>query len=730
MSFVSVASRNLFFSLLCLLAAPIFSFPYLEKPLINSDDKIVFCAVDDASPKDRARGKTVVVSDGKNPQSAEVVTCFPEKMRLVSSSILEVQNEFGVARIAFSSAPQAGGLSWVSREKSFPFGALGVSAKSVSPDGKWLCFVRKCPDGSMRTVVREISTSIEAVLDDSPFFSFDKPPVIWSPDSKIALYEKNGSVYFFDMKAAFSGISIEEKFRRIGEGSLNSVSFAADGTLFYIEGDFVFKISRSELYTRTLHSPAAGSGIVCARLFHRFDKMADEFFASPDARTIALVENGRLVSFLDVSGERGGGVKAVFDVPVPPVLSVKFGVLWASSGPLFFSCARSEDFSSYETSVFRVDFSAKTARLLEKSGAAHGIFPALSPDGVSVACISCGSIVVKDAASWDTVVACPSFEPCVSLAWNGTAELFVGGVWTIQRWKVKSGGIQTVHLSGACEAFWGGDALYAKVPFGDEGSFRFFSYDFSERRWQGAKEVQSDGLVQNGSFRVFVDEKSSRVCIRNLSGGTTKTIFDFGLHRGENAKSIFVVVDALDSCENLSAVLSALARYGIKATFFLNGEFMRRYPLETRLVALLGHQCANMFFAPIDLTEKSGVVMDEEFVRRGLSRAEDEFFALTGRELSSLWHAPFYKSNPILERAALKAGYGRGDGGKSFCAFLERHGFFSQAHGTSSLVSSISKSVGEGSVVVVSLGGSAQGVRGDVLDALLQSLFERGFSVR
>ena len=63
-----------------------------------------------------------------------------------------------------------------------------------------------------------------------------------------------------------------------------------------------------------------------------------------------------------------------------------------------------------------------------------------------------------------------------------------------------------------------------------------------------------------------------------------------------------------------------------------------------------------MFFSAIDLTDNEFII-DEDFVRRGLARNEDEFYQITKKELSLYWHAPFYFENPQVLSAGEKTGY-------------------------------------------------------------------------
>ncbi len=99
-----------------------------------------------------------------------------------------------------------------------------------------------------------------------------------------------------------------------------------------------------------------------------------------------------------------------------------------------------------------------------------------------------------------------------------------------------------------------------------------------------------------------------------------------------------------------------MRKYNVSGTFFINGEFIRRYPAETKQIVLNGYQTASMFFSQTDLVNNPFVV-DEEFIRRGLARNEDEFYNCTGKELSLYWHGPYYSVNNDIIKYSATAGY-------------------------------------------------------------------------
>jgi hypothetical protein len=63
-----------------------------------------------------------------------------------------------------------------------------------------------------------------------------------------------------------------------------------------------------------------------------------------------------------------------------------------------------------------------------------------------------------------------------------------------------------------------------------------------------------------------------------------------------------------------------------------------------------------MFFTTANLTENSFVI-NEDFVRRGLARNEDEFYDCTKTELTLFWHAPYYNTTPDIIKYGENAGY-------------------------------------------------------------------------
>ncbi len=83
-------------------------------------------------------------------------------------------------------------------------------------------------------------------------------------------------------------------------------------------------------------------------------------------------------------------------------------------------------------------------------------------------------------------------------------------------------------------------------------------------------------------------------------------------------------------------VLAALAAAGVRATFFLQGRWVRANPTQARRFAEAGHLIANHsnFHAPMD-------GLDDELLRRDVRRAEETIRTTTGADPKPWFRCPF-----------------------------------------------------------------------------------------
>lgn len=642
-----------------------------ENPQINAGNKVIFTV------SHKLGGtipyKTLFLADAAQTEATKIITCFPERMEMLAGgSVLQVRNRYGTARYSVADST----LSWIKREDSIPAGAKAMLPQKVSPDGKWACYVKKTDAATGELYLKNMSTLEEFLLNEKCDFDFDEVPAKWSGDGAFFVYEKDGNLYFGDPKAVYQKVQMGEEFRKIGEGTINCVTWASSKYLIYINRDLVYKISAKELYTRGLYSSMVGIGSVIGRLPLGFEGRKDRFWVNPLINQIVTINSNSVISSYRVNGTASSYLTSVYSKPFKDVQGspVDYDVFFCTDGSqiLWVNLIGLQD-GKRNSTVYRLSSELKELNRVENASR-----PLVSPDGRKIVFASQKVTFVYDLGSWFELGRLGG-ESVYSYVWGSNSLLYIGGESTVREWKLAENNRfpntgRVLFLSSAQAAFWKPDAENVVCAQSSANKATFYDYDAFKNVWQASAEDSRTSFeymkkaevevyaVQNAKYRVYTgltDNKlyENALYIRNFAGmGKSYALYPETVLPCDERKKVALIFDAVDSDDGLTHILAVLSSYNIKATFFLNGEFIRRYPQECKQIAESGHDCASMYFSTADLTEK-GYIIDEEFIRRGLARNEDEFYAATGKELSLLWHAPFYKSNKQIKKAGELSGY-------------------------------------------------------------------------
>ena len=610
---------------------------------------------------------------GENFSSGDgsILTCFPEHLEILDGGKkLQIRNRYGTALYSVAESK----LEWVSIANKIPLEYTRTGIYSVSPDGKWAVYVKQTDFACGQMILQNTLTRDEMVLAENSPFSYERVNVKWSPSSASFIYEKNGNLYFTTPSVAFKNIQLPEEYRKIGEGGIKSIEWCDDDTLIYIRDDIVYKINGKELYTRGLYSSLIGSGKILARLNFSFDSSGDVFFVDKTASQIVLITKEKTLSYCSIGNASYDYVKLISYLPLTSIrgTALSYKIFWTGEmKPVLWIDILNYKSGKKTSSVYEIG----TSSLKPLLDINESLEPKLSPDKRRIAFTAGSSIFVYDTTTWKPVSKL-SGEKVISFVWASNTLLYVGGEYSVRMWKLDSSllassalystpkesgsGISIVlFLSSAFKAFWDGEKIICE----NGGNKKFYLYDTTSRIWHETKDYeQINPHEKNGSFRVFLGKCKNRnfeneIFVRSLSG----KVVTYPLHPESDteipeSKKIALVVDAMDGAEGLDRVLTVLKSFGVNATFFINGEFIRRYPLETIQIVSSGYECGSGFYSDANLLQ-SNFIIDENFIRSGLARNEDEFFALTGKELSLLWHAPFYVSNSQIKKAGENAGY-------------------------------------------------------------------------
>ncbi|MDR1637650.1 MAG: polysaccharide deacetylase family protein [Treponema sp.] len=678
------------------------------------------------------------------------ITAFPEKMELLANGrVLQVRNAFGALRI-----PLSGGLprevpGFPSFTSGSPVAGGRVEDMAASADGRWLLYVE--PEtiayGNLillDTQLGEKQTVAKNVDRPDRFF-----PACWSPDSRVFVYARAGKLYYYPISASQT-VPADERYRLIGDGAINSVSWGNSGDFFYIRGSTVFRARGSELFARAIYADFLEIGAVAGKIPFDFDSNFDSFWIAPDSRSILFTKGGRNVFYYPLEMDDFSVSEAALPYLMLPQSCYQIQVLWPPSGPLTLlaSVLRKE---GRATILYRLrnEAGGMSFTLLEEPAGPNA---ALSPDGSRVLCWGEKGIVLYDYAGW-RVLRTISASPAVSCLWINNGEFVTGDDRRIER-KSLSGAGSLICLAGAEKygfeeesgrilALAGGSwfvtngsdswaALSAPLlrpPSQVSGRYRVYLEPQTAGPYTNLPMVRNTASVGTASLLPPVQYKREDPAPETFPGGD---LFTHGLRTG--LREVALCFDLYDDLTGLPFVLEALNRFGFKATFYLNGEFIRRYPQAAGIISETGHEAASMFFAPIDLSD-SRYRIGEDFIARGLARNEDEFYQASGRELSLLWHPPYYAASAEIISAASKAGYRSSGRDLDPTDWLSRDDAYrlglSQAS-AGEMIDRIVEQKRAGSVIPVRLG-ILPGGRSDYLylriNVLLDALVREGYRV-
>jgi len=718
-----------------------------------------------------------------NPDSGklEALSAYPERVFLVDEGrTLLVQNRFGL----FQTGSAGGALRAVPGYPSFAgestVGAGRVPTISPSPDGAYLVYAEQVSAASCRLVLLNKSTGGKSILADGIASSVENFPARWSPDSRYFIYSKAGSLYYFSIDQFSTKRLLDESLRRIGAGQIAAVRWGSDGSLFYLRGTSMYRILPAEFFTQALYQGLAGMGSLAGKMPFSFDPNFDEFWVDGSGSRILLRkgEHNIFLIYLSPDDYEGGPKMCAL-----PYLFLEGGttvrqVLWPKDGPVTVFAQSLGEASDRRGIAYRFEapYRAEDYSPASAGGAAPAAAPdtgsaaelALSPDGRLLALVEPEGLRILDYRRWSEIGFIP--VPGVFRAlWTDSSHIVAAGSNTIEL-------IELSGAAGAAQGSAGGAALLksrhlialsAVDSFGwTQGGLPFaaragknYSLAAGDSSWQESPEARAlPARNSSASYRAYLETAGAEpfkntIMLRSARALGTKQLiqpppsrlaslagpedpdgngFNHGLRT--RRRELSLSFDLTESSEGLTEVLNTLKDYGIRATFYVNGEFIRQNPGAARLLARSGQETGSMFFSLVDLTD-ARIRADREYMRRGLAKTEDDWYSCTGKELSLLWHSPYYAVNSAILEAGTSMNYrytGRDMDPLDWVTKADSPDMPGAYRSTGAIIEAIAASAKPGAIIPVRLGCS-QGGRDDYLflelDLLINALEEKGFEI-
>jgi peptidoglycan/xylan/chitin deacetylase (PgdA/CDA1 family) len=616
---------------------------------LSNDGRVLFRA--DAAVGGNRTQSAVLVSR-LTDLSLTQLTAFPETIEsLDNGRTLQIRNMFGCMRVTV-----AGGLpAVVAAFPSFTSGALASKGRlesvAVSENGAWIVFIRPVSPAYGDLVLVNALSGEETLVATQVELPDCSIPVRWNTDSQVFIYERGGNIYYYPVELA---IPPDERYRLIGEGSLASAAWGSTGDFFYLRGSTVYRVRGSEVFFRSLYRDFLEIGTAVAVLPVPFDPRFDAFYLAPDSRSL-LLSTGRSLERSLFFYPLDAGVETA--LPYLRLQDSRFSILWAADRLTVIVSVREKGKTG--TLAYRLNTTNGRAFVPVAVPECSGV--ALSPNGARALFWGDAGVTLFDYTRW-RMIAQVSGTKAYSCLWLGDSDFVVGDAARIERVHIEGTELsrRLICLSAADSVAFEERENRILAQSGDVWFVTDGKSPWAEIKAPAASAVS----LVSGRYRVYLEKQyagpyENLPMIRSITSVGTTPLLPVPVQVTSTTSSLpeaALCFDLYDDDTGLDRVLDALDRFGLKATFFLNGEFIRRHPHAVKAIADAGHEAASLFFAPLDLTS-SRYRIDRDFIERGLARNEDEFFAVTGQELELLWHPPFYATSPAIRAAAESAGY-------------------------------------------------------------------------
>ena len=590
--------------------------------------------------------------------STQQLTAFAEKMYLVENGrTIIALNKLGAASI-----PLSGGLpSPVKGYPSFASGSVPLRGNlqdlAASADGKWIIHLEPTSPGYGNLLLCNSATGVRRVISEKVELPNKHFPAKWSPDSRLFVYAKGGKLFYFPILNNLSTL-IDERFRTLGPGGIDSVTWGQKGDFYYFTGDTLYRVINPELFTRTIYGDFLSIGTVTAVLPLQFEPGFDQFWIAPDSGSILINKNGKGLFFFLLGENRYNS--AVLPNVLVPYGAENFNVLWSASGQITVLFSIRGD-----TSVLRFGASGNTITTLTQRTSPSLTNGSLSPDGTRAIFWGENGIELWDYENWRHIQRL-SFTPVFSCVWVNNRSFITGNSRFIEEINITSSAYprRRICISGA-EEFGFEDSSSSPSRILVKTGTDWFASD-GKNAWVSAGSTQVRQVSYSSNrYRVFLEpqpagEFGNVPMIRSMSATGTLSLVSKHTVNGAFTLGrqipVALCFDLYDDDSGLTQVLSALRRRNIKATFFLNGDFIRKNPQAAQAITDAGHETGSLFYSPIDLSD-TRYRITQDFIAKGLARNEDEFHKATGKELSILWHPPFYRTSNQVNSAAAASGY-------------------------------------------------------------------------
>ena len=647
---------------------------------ISEDERLLFTC-DTFSPGNGVF-RTLFLADLSRSDTIRTLTHYPERTRFFrATGEIEIQNRYGLYRLSLGDGRirKPGYIPFFDDGEEIPVGRfLPVSS---SPDGRWT-IVQEPLDGIRgRLVLHDNFTGGRTEISEGEILDYRNAPVQWSPDSRFLLYERDGRIYYASLRHVAEDRLPHEAYREFGSGTLNSLRWNSADSLIHIDGYVVSRIRPSELFTGAFYRDPLPVGRSTGTIPLDFNPNFDRFWPSPDGDSLLVLSGERNLFLFPAGGQLSGSGEVLPYLLLPDETGLS-QIWWRRNGDILVLASSGGGMEGAESRLYMMNRSSGVSggsgefERISRDGVRRF---APSPDGERLVLVVEDALKIVDSSGFSEL---ESFDitGVTDAAWLDASRLLVTGEHRLEIVDLETRSGRLLALSSVERAGFNRAGRLQAVSGGET-----YILDPETETWRVPAGSDTPPVLpprtESPNHRVYLESSDSvyanMIRVRKTDGFGNRSLFaepevfpvsleedieaDFGtaiFSHGSRTRSrqAALVFNAVNGDEGLDDVLKLLDAYGIRSTFFVGGDFIRRHPESTRDIAESIHEIGSLFYTHMDMTDYRFLI-DSDFVIRGLGRNEDEFFRTTGREITTLWHAPWYVVSPAILDATGKMNY-------------------------------------------------------------------------
>ncbi|MDC7221416.1 MAG: polysaccharide deacetylase family protein [Spirochaetales bacterium] len=719
-----------------------------SRPDLGDDSTLLFFAERDESY--RKGNYATLLRTNLDTGDLQLLTHYPEEHYFTSrSKELFLWNRYGLYTFTTPMELPKRVDIYPSLEQGSPIQLGKLSPLSISPDGRYFLYYRQSDWSRGDLLLFDRDRGYSTLVTSGITMDYEGDNIRWSGDSAFFAYVKQGSLYYISLEKLIEGRLPEEEIRRLGAGGPGSFKWGNDNSLYFVNGKEILSVRANEMFALSFYDSPLQIGTVAGHLFFDFNPNFDEFWISPDRNHLLVKREEGALFLMDLEFRNFNNYGEIKRFPFLklPAGQVVRKVIWAESGKMFALVGGELD-RDLSNSLYVYDPSQSLDSFSE-SRQSGVIDLALSPDGESLALLYNTEITIRDTERW-TLLRSASTGVNNSCYWADDSRIIVLGDDQSTLYDVKEDESRLLFFS-QCDDF--GFSLEGQIQISSLGK----NYVLNKGKWENTEEIYfREKKVYNEDFRVFLTENHHPVLYSNLvmvrsvkefgtepllkdleqspisegfkeNPGSSSSIFNHGSRI--KRKEVSLVFNVNSGITGLMDVLNVLAEYGIEATFFINGDSIRKYPRAIKALSGTDHEMGSLFYTQLDMTDRKYNI-DKDFIIRGLARNEDEYFRATGKEILPLWHAPWYFVNTDIVEASEEMNYTYIGRDVETLDWVDRNDDFLY-YGADDIINRIGEQIEPGSIIPITIGSSAD--REDYLfqklELLLNGLIKEGYQI-